>query len=177
MSKLTAALGRELRELIPAMIFFLIAFHMLSFTKAVLLDDYRVTAVSATSATVSAIIVAKTILILNHTAVARLFSGRMVSNLLWKTVLFGSVAILLWQLEEILPALWRHGDVGEVIRHQVARFSSPRFLVLHMWLYTMLLIYSLASEAVGQLGRDRLLAILLGPVQTRHDGRAAPRAP
>lgn len=167
MGKLTAALGREVRELLPAMIFFLIAFHMLSLTKAVLLADYRVTAESTTIATVAAIIVAKTILILDHTALARLFSSRMIYNLLWKTALFGTVAGLLRQLEELVPVLLHHGDVGAAIREQVASISSAHFLVIHMWLFTMLLLYSLASEAAGRVGREQLWAILLGPV-ARH---------
>lgn len=164
MSKLTAAVGRELREFLPAMVFFLIAFHMLSLTKAVLLDHYQITAGSTTIATVAAIIVAKTILILDHTAVARFFSSRMLYNLIWKTVLYGSVALLFRQVEELVPVLLHRGDVGAAIRHQVADFSSAHFLILHMWLYTMLLIYSLASEAAGRVGRDGLWAILMGPV-------------
>ena len=167
MGKLTAALGREVRELLPAMIFFLIAFHMLSLTKAVLLTDYQVTPESTTLATVAAIIVAKTILILDHTALARLFSGRMVYNLAWKTVLFGTVAGLLRQVEELVPVLLRHGDLGAAIREEIAGISSSHFLVIHMWLFTLLLIYSLASEAAGRVGREQLWAILLGAVTPR----------
>jgi len=170
MSKLTAAVGREIRELVPAMLFFLVAFHMLSITKAVLLTDYAITPESTTLATVAAIIVAKTILILDHTALARLFSSRMIYNLVWKTVLFGTVAILIRQVEELVPVLLRHGDVVATIREEVAGTSSSHFLIIHMWLYTLLLIYALASEAVGRIGRDGLWAVLLGPVSGHAHG-------
>ena len=170
MGKAMSWLWKELREMIPAMIFFLIAFHMLSLTKALLLENYHLTATSSTIATVSAIIVAKAILIMDHTALARLFSGRLVYNLLWKTVLYGSVALLFRELEELIPVLLKHGDVAAAIRRMVTDFSTARFLVIHMWLYTLLFIYALASEAVRMLGRDGFWAVLLGPVRPHGEG-------
>jgi hypothetical protein len=170
MGKAMAWLGKELREMTPAMIFFLISFHMLSLTKAMLLDTYHVTATSSAVATVAAILVAKAILVMDHTALARLFSGRLVYNLLWKTVLFGTVALLFRELEELIPVLLKHGDVGAAIRSMVTDFSASRFLVVHMWLYTLLFIYSLTSEATRILGRDGLYAVLLGPLRTHGEG-------
>lgn len=170
MGKAMRWLWNELREMIPAMIFFLIAFHMLSLTKALLLENYHLTATSSTIATVSAIIVAKAILIMDHTALARLFSNRLVYNLLWKTLLYGSVALLFRELEELIPVLLKHGDMGAAVRRLVANFSTARFLVIHMWLYTLLFIYALASEAVRMLGRDGLWAVLRGPVRAHGEG-------
>jgi hypothetical protein len=170
MGKAMAWLWKELREMTPAMIFFLIAFHMLSLTKALLLDNYHITATGSAIATVSAIIVAKAILIMDHTALARLFSSRLLYNLLWKTVLYGTVALLFRELEELIPVLLKHGDLGAAIGRAVADVSKARFLVIHMWLYTLLFIYALASEAVRMLGRDGLWAVLLGPVRPHGEG-------
>ncbi|MDH4132663.1 MAG: hypothetical protein OEV95_12755 [Gemmatimonadota bacterium] len=165
MSKAMAWLWKELRAMIPAMIFFLIAFHMLSVTKALLLDNYDITPTSSTIATVSAIIVAKTILLIDHTALARSFSNRLLYNLLWKTVLFGTIAVLFRQVEELIPVVLKHGDLGAAIREHLSSVSSSRFLIIHMWLYTLLFIYALMSEAVRMLGRDGARAVLLGPVR------------
>jgi len=170
MGKAMRWLWNELREMIPAMIFFLIAFHMLSLTKALLLENYHVTATSSTIATVSAIIVAKAILIMDHTALARLFSNRLMYNLLWKTVLYGTVALLFRELEELIPVLLKHGDLGAAVRRMLAETSTARFLVIHMWLYTLLFIYALGSEAVRMLGRAGLWAVLRGPVRPHGEG-------
>ncbi|MEZ4413968.1 MAG: hypothetical protein R2910_13345 [Gemmatimonadales bacterium] len=170
MGKAMAWLWNELREMIPAMIFFLIAFHMLSLTKALVLDNYHVTATSSTIATVSAIIVAKAILIMDHTALARLFSSRLLYNLLWKTALYGTVALLFRELEELIPVLLKHGDLGTALRRMVAETSTARFLVIHMWLYTLLFIYALGTEAVRIMGRAGVLALLQAPVRAHGEG-------
>lgn len=165
MSKAMTVVKNELRELLPAMLFFLVAFHMMSITKAVILTDYHITTTGTTLATVSAIIVAKTILLLDHTALARLFSSRLLYNLVWKTVLFGTVAVMLRQVEELIPVLLKHGDVGAAIRKVLEDIPTARFAIVHMWLYVMLLVYSLASEAVRIMGRAGTWAVLLGPVR------------
>ena len=155
------------------MLFFLVAFHMLSLTKALLLDNYHITADQQ-----------------HHRhglgdhrgqddpadrphRARPLFSNRLLYNLLWKTVLFGTMALLFRQVEELIPVLLKHGDLGAAIREAPGRLSPRhRFLIIHMWLYTLLFIYALASEAVRMVGRDGRWAVLLGPVpraRTRED--------
>ncbi len=172
MSKAMTVVKNELRELLPAMLFFLVAFHMMSITKAVILTDYHITTTSSTVATVSALIVAKTILLLDHTALARLFSNRLLYNLLWKTLLFGTVAVCLRQVEELIPVMIKHGDIGAAIRAVISNIPTARFAIIHMWLYVMLLIYSSASEAVRMLGRPGAWAILWGPISS-HQSQGA----
>jgi len=61
MSKMGGIAVREIREALPVTVFFLILFHMIALTKAVALDEYSITALRATAATVGALIVAKAI--------------------------------------------------------------------------------------------------------------------
>jgi hypothetical protein len=139
---------------------------MLSITKGLLMDGHPYTRAGATLATISAITVAKSILLLDHTALARRFSGRVLDNILWKTLLFGTVALFFRQLEEIIPLALKHGDVGAALREMIAAVPTARFAVVHMWLFTLVLLYTVASETVRIVGGDKVKAILLGPVTT-----------
>lgn len=62
MSRIGAFVMKEIRGILPATILFLFLFHMIGLTKAVLLEDYSVNALRATTATIGALIVAKAIL-------------------------------------------------------------------------------------------------------------------
>jgi hypothetical protein len=177
MNKVTRIVLEELRELVPSMLFFLVAFHMLSITKGLLVGGHPYTRAGATLATISAITVAKSILLIDHTALGRLFANRVLDNILWKTLVFGTVAFFFRQLEEIIPLALKHGDVGAALREMVAAVPTARFLVVHMWLFTLVLIYTVAIETVRIAGADRVKAILMGPLteQQRH-GRKGPAA-
>lgn len=175
MHKAARVVVEELRELVPSMLFFMVAFHMISLTKGLLVGGHP-TRASATLATISAITVAKSILLIEHTALARLFSSRVLYNILWKTLIFGTVALLFRQLEELIPLAVKHGDVAAAVRELVAAVPTPHFLVVHMWLFTLVLIYTLASEAVRMVGGDRVKAILLGPLPPAPARRAEEHA-
>ena len=56
------------------------AWHMIALTKAVIVNDYSITALRATVATVGALIVAKAILVVENLPIDRFFSGRLVFN-------------------------------------------------------------------------------------------------
>jgi hypothetical protein len=162
MSKIMAIVIRELREVVPAMLFFLLVFHMLAITKAVILHDYHISTTSSTMATVSALIVAKAILIVEKLPIARLFSGRMLYNILWKALLFSAVAVLFRFVEELIPLLTKHKGFVPAATHLFEEVSWPHFWVLQMWLYTSLLLYCLASELVRMIGAVRVKGMLLG---------------
>ena len=47
MSKVMAIVAREIREAVPALLFFLVVFHMILITKNVLLKEYHITTTGA----------------------------------------------------------------------------------------------------------------------------------
>jgi hypothetical protein len=163
MSKVMAIVAREIREAVPALLFFLVVFHMILITKDVILEDYNITTTSAAIATVSALIVAKAILVAEKLPIARLFSGRMLYNILWKTLLFSAVSLLFRFVEELIPLIAKHNGLVTAATHLLEEVSWPHFWVLQMWLYASLLLYCLASELVRMIGAVRVKGMLLGP--------------
>jgi len=163
MRRIVVAIGREFREILPAMLFFLVAFHMIALTKTALLRDYQVDVSTSALATLGAVLVAKAILVVEKLPVARLFSRRLVYNIFWKAFLFGAVAMLFRLLEELVRALLRHEDAGTVLRQLPGSVSWLHFCVFQMWLFALLLLYCLAAELVRVVGAGKVRAMLLGP--------------
>lgn len=176
MHKVARVVVEELRELVPSMLFFMVAFHMISLTKGLLGSGHSLTRAGATLATISAITVAKSILLIEHTALARLFSSRVLYNILWKTLIFGTVALIFRQLEELIPLAIKHGDVGAAVRELIAAVPTAHFLVIHMWLFTLVMVYTVASETVRMVGWERVKAILVGPLPPAPVRRTEERA-
>ena len=162
MSKIGAIVAKEIREAVPATIFFLWLFHMIALTKAVIAGDYSITAMRATFATVGALIVAKAILIVEALPIARLFSSRLVFHALWKTLLFGTVASLFRFIEEIIPLIWKHGDFVVATAQLSREISWPQFWVFQLWLFSALFLYCLAAELVRMVGTEKVKGMLWG---------------
>jgi hypothetical protein len=158
--KIGAIVLKEIREALPATIFFLCLFHMIALTKAVALDNYSLTALRATGATVGALLVAKAILVVEALPIATLFAGRRVVHILCKTLLYGMVALLFRVVEEIIPLAAKHGGVVPAAKAMSHEVSWLLFGVLALWILGGLLLYCLASELVGAMGPARVKELL-----------------
>jgi len=163
MSRFWAFVVREIRAILPAMIFFLCLFHMIALTRAVIVSDFSVTALRATVATVGALIVAKSILIVEKLPIADLFPGRLVLNALWKTLLFGVVTLLFRFIEELIPLISKHESLATATAQLSDEVSWPQFWVFQLWLFGALFLYCLALEFVRVAGAEKVKAMLWGP--------------
>ena len=162
MSKIGAIIAKEIREALPATIFFLLLFHLIALTKAVLLDDYSITSLRAAVATIGALIVAKGILVVEALPFSRLFSGRPTVQILWKTVLYSIVVLLFKVVEETIPLVSEHGGVVSAARVMYHEVSWPLLAVLALWIIGGLLLYCLFFELVSAVGPDRAKEIFFG---------------
>jgi hypothetical protein len=162
LGKIGEVVAKEIREGLPAFVFFLFLFHLIALTKAVSLGDFTITSLRATVSTVGALIVAKAILIVEALPIARRFPGRRVNQILWKTLLFAVVVLLFRFAEEIIPLLSKHGGLGAATRALLHEISWAVFGVLTLWIVGGLLLYSLASELISAVGPAKVKEILLG---------------
>jgi hypothetical protein len=174
MSKVLTFVARELREALPAFLFFLVAFHMIALSKTVLLEHYEITAVGVSIATIGALIVAKAILVVESLPLARLFSRRTLANVLWKTLLFGVVAMLFRVLEELIPIAFRHGGVVAAAERTIDAVPWPYFWIFQMWLFALLFLYCLAAELVRMVGAATVRGMLLDAKEVPTEPRPRP---
>lgn len=159
MSRIGAIVTKEIREALPATIFFLFLFHLIALTKTVSLDDYSIDAFRAVGATLGALIVAKAILIVDALPISRLFSGRRAIQILWKTILYSIVVLLFKVVEEAIPLVSKHGDLASTLKAMHHEVSWPLFVVLALWIIGGLILYCSFSELVSAVGPDRAKVI------------------
>lgn len=162
MSKFLQFIAEEVKEALPATIFFLFAFHMVALTKSVLLEEYQVTPTGATVATVGALIVAKAILIIDKFAFAHWFANPRIYNILWRTLLFGLTALAFRIIEELIPLISEHGSASAAAADLFSEIHWPRFWVIQMWLFGLLLLYCTVTDLIELSGAPRVRQALFG---------------
>ncbi|MHC4142097.1 MAG: hypothetical protein ACYSUF_09540 [Planctomycetota bacterium] len=163
MSRIGAIVVREIRTILPALIFFLLMFHLIAFTRAVILSDFSLASLRATVATVGALIVAKSILVVEKLPIVRVFSGKLVLNALWRALLFGVVALLFRFFEELIPMILKHESLATATAQLSEEVPWRQFWVLQVWLFGFLFLYCLGIELVRVAGANKATAMLWGP--------------
>jgi hypothetical protein len=160
MSTLATKLKHELRDLIPTIVFFFVAFQLLAVTDALILRQYNIHTSAFLAATVAALVVAKVVLIADHLPLINRFPRRpLIYNVGWKTAIY-FVASLAVRYAEHFIHFWRHSaSAGEANRRLFDEVVWPHFWAVQLWMLVLLLVYCSFRELVRAVGRDRIIRI------------------
>jgi hypothetical protein len=157
MGKALRFIDKEVRELVPPTLFFLVVFHMLAMTQAVARGQGGISLLRSVAATLGALTVGKAILIVDALPIGRRFEDRAPAvGILWKTLLFGLLTVLFHYLEEVLPHVREQGSFAAAHRHAFEETSWPHILVLQAWLWSAVLLYATLSEVIHRYGWPRV---------------------
>lgn len=154
------AFRHELREFLPAALFFLVAFQLLALTQALMLREEGINGSSFLAAAVGALIVAKVILIADHLSFVDRFPDKpLIYNVLWKTAIYFVGSVLVRYGEQLFHA-WRHaGSFAAANRGLLLDLNLWHLLVIQLWLLVLLFLYCLVSELVGRLGAGHVFEL------------------
>ena len=157
MKKFLRFLGEELREVLPATVFFLVVFHLVSLTRMLVLSEYSITLADSATATILALIVAKVILIADALPFMQLARERpLIWATLWRTLVYGALVLFAQYLEELIPGWMQAGSfaaANTTLFHEIVR---AHFLGVHLWLLVGIFVYCAATELIGAVGAERV---------------------
>lgn len=151
---------KEFKEMLPAVCFFLVTFHMIALTKAVVLSSHGVTALKASMATIAAMMVAKAILVVDKLPIANLFDSVVWHNVIWRTFLFYVVAMAFHLLESTVSFYLQPGSNTFVLSEVMEWVSWQHFAVVQMWLISLLVLFTLVREIVQIVGHDQIVRLI-----------------
>jgi hypothetical protein len=150
----------ELAEAWPPFLFFLSGFLMLllivKLTLATL--DVRLTALS--KAIVGALLAAKAVLIIDATPLARhLEQYRRIFVVAIKTLIYGSVTLMLGYIERILEARHKAHNLHAALQDVAAQVSMFRLLAWALGVSLIFALYFAFFEISERMGKGRLWAL------------------
>ena len=105
MNQLGQRIKKEVREVLPPTIFFLIAFHILALFRALMLRQHGVEISAVAGATVAALVVAKVVLLADLLPFVNRFPEKpLIYNVVWKTAIYMLAALVVHYLEHLVPS-------------------------------------------------------------------------
>jgi hypothetical protein len=157
-------LKKELRELIPPTVFFMITFTLLLITEALVEADYGIDTIEFGKAVIGALIVGKVLLIVDIFPFIDRYPARpLIWNTLWKTVIYNVAALIVRYLEALIGLWIDKGSLGAANDALFAEIHWPHFWLIQLWLAVLFLVYCGGAELSRAIGRDKLIALFFGP--------------
>jgi hypothetical protein len=172
MKKVLIFLKHEFLEMLPPTIFFFVVFHILAFIRALMAKQYGITISAATTATIGALIVGKSILIVDALPLCDWFSQkRLIYNVGWRVFLYLIIVLLFQFLEELIPLISKYGAISTAREHLIEEIKWPRFWATHIILIVFIAFYNAATAVIGAIGRNKFLEIIFSP-KSNHSTKA-----
>jgi hypothetical protein len=157
-SRLLTFLIKELREVVPPTVFFAIGFNLVVLTTDLILADYLVSFGSFMVATVTALVVGKSVLIANAMPYLRRFdTAPMIQPILFKTVVYWAVVFMVRFLEKLVEYLFAGGSLRAIPEYVAIHFTWHRFAAIQIWIFVLFLIYTSIEELNARLGDGKLI--------------------
>ena len=163
MSKILKILKKEFLEILPATIFFFIAFHLVAFTEALILREYNVPVSTTALVTVSALVIGKAILLADKLPFINRFPNKpLIYNIVWKTFIYLLVALFIRYLEVLIPMLMKHQSWSLANQHLQQEIVWPHFWAVQIWVWALLLGYAIVREIVREIGGRKAIEMFFG---------------
>jgi hypothetical protein len=154
---------RELREMLPPTIFFLIGFNLILLTTNLLVAGYGAAFGSFILATGAALVVGKAVLVANATRSIRHYDrAPLIRPILFKAAFYWAVVFVARLLEHWIRFwLVEHHPLGTFLPHMVAVFDWHRFIAIQLWIFVLFLIYETSTELNHLFGEGELWHLLI----------------
>ena len=148
-------------HMLPAVIFFLVGFNLILWTKRLILEEQGIEYSGFIAATLAALLVGKAVLVVDNLPFMRRFDGApLIQPILFKTAIYW-VVVFAFRFGEVLVHFMLDGGVlADFPAFFAARFSWPRFLSIQLWLMVLFLIYVTIHELDMLFGDGELFRCL-----------------
>ncbi len=164
MKKILAFLRHEFREMLPPTLYFFVVFHILIVARNFMAEEWGISAVSSSLATIGALVVGKAILLTDALPFVKgLAPKRLVYDIAFRTIFYTLITLVLQFLEEFIPAFFRQGGIGAAFEHVFSEIHWPKFWVTHLFLVVFLAFYVTATAVMRAVGHDTIKNLLLSP--------------
>jgi len=166
MSKVTAKIAHEFREMLPPTLYFLIILHIVAIIRALMIRGGGISVPTVGSVTITALVLGKSVLLANMLPFVNRFPEKpLIWNVGWKTALYTLVALFMHYLEHLYD-YWKEAP-GFMAANQrlLADMNWPRFWAIQILLVMLIVAYCTVAELARLIGRDRLKTMFFGPIQ------------
>ncbi len=164
-SRIGAFLLKELREVLPPTLFFMVGFNLIEGTTQLFLDDYLVRFANFMVATGAALVVGKAVLVADLLPFLRRYDrAPLIRPVLFKTLVYTLVVFFVRFLERPAEYLLGGGSLSLLGEYVATHFTWHRMAATEIWIFVLFLIYTSFRELNARLGDGELFRIFF----TRH---------
>jgi hypothetical protein len=168
MSNVTEKIKEEFLAMVPPTLYFFVILHLVALIRALMLEGTGISLVTTTSATITALILGKSVLIADMMPFINRFPEKpLIWNVAWKSVVYFLVALVVHYLEHLYDFWKLAPGLAAANAKLLASIVWPHFWGIQLLLAVLVFGYCMMSELVRALGADKIRTMFFGPLVER----------
>ncbi|MEH6404141.1 MAG: hypothetical protein V7750_12255, partial [Sneathiella sp.] len=157
MAKVLRFIRHEFMLVLPPTLFFLVAFNVITLTKALMLREHGIDFAGFGVAALGALVVGKVVLVADKLPLINKFPEKpLMYNVIWKTVIYVVAAFLVRYVEHLIPFVSEFGNLVTANNHLLHEVIWPRFWSTQIWLLVLFFVYACLRELIRYIGREQV---------------------
>jgi len=157
-------LRNELREIGLVTAFFLLWFLFFLSIKKLILAEYQISVGVISTAVIGALVVAKTVIIMDKTPVVSWFrSSNVIVQVMWRSFNYTTVVFLFTLAEKLFHAYREHADLSAAVSEMWVHRDLYHSLALTLSVGLAFVVFNGAAEINRQLGQGGLRRVFFSP--------------
>jgi hypothetical protein len=163
MRKIFETVRKELLELLPATIYFLIALGLVAEVHALMLKGTGISAWTSAQVLVGALILGKAVLISDHLPLVNRYPDEPLAyNIVWKGVIYFVIATLIHYVERLIDFWKELRGLAAANRELLAHIVWPHFWAVQIVLVILIFNYCLLHELARVMGAAKMRQLFFG---------------
>ena len=152
--------SKLVRHMLPPVIYFFIAFNLISFTTHAAVQSTWFDLSSFILATTTALVVAKVVLVVDKVRFIDKFrGGPLIWPVLYKSIFYSAVVFVVRILEKVVGFAVDTDGFGPAFWNSILDFTWHRFVAVHLWIFVCFLVYVTATEFNALVGHGQLFRL------------------
>lgn len=153
----------EIRTLIPSVLFFFIALHIVVLIRTLMLEGNGIATTTSVSIIIASIVLAKAVLIADLLPFINKYPKKpLIYNVVWKTSIYFIISVFIHYAELFIELWYKKGSFDIAYNQFDAAFVWPRFLALQILLFVLIFMYCTMRELIRVIGPDKVWHIFFG---------------
>ncbi len=150
-------------HVLPAVLFFFVAFVIINFTTELMVSRHGITFATVPTIAIGALVVGKVLLIIDNLPFSNVFSKKpLIYNTLWKTFIYTLGALAFRFAELLVPLILSYGNLPTAYEHFLNESDWPRFWAVQIWVAVLFFFFAFSRELIRAIGESRLRQMFFG---------------
>lgn len=163
MSNLSSNIKEEFMALLPPMLFFFVALHIVALIRTLMIKGTGIPVSTTISVAVAALILGKAVLLADLLPVINRYPNKpLIYNVTWKTLIYLLIAGLVHYLERLIDFARQAGGIVAGNEKLLAEMIWPHFLAVQILLFVLIVMYTTFREITRVIGTQRMREMFFG---------------